>query len=275
VSSNYYQYSFISPQSLYALIKEELNQWFISGAVDDTLFPLWTQKVLDKLGKGSYVITTGVFSVKDHEIVLPDGFKAVREAWALCTEIESIQTPASLYTLEETLCLEDGLDCDGVCKKEAVKVVCKTTGTLFRTFEKNFRLSPGNVDASFPCLFDSTAEHRFDVQNGKLFTTLEKGDLYLVYYQEDQDCNGYQLIPDNVHIKEALEAFIKFKLFEMLFNQASDDSFNQSFRRKEDAEADYNIKMVKAETETKKRTTQQIADKIKQSYRRHQRFNIK
>jgi hypothetical protein len=46
-------------------------------------------------------------------------------------------------------------------------------------------------------------------------------------YATDYDQIGNQMIPDNYRIREYIEAFLKFKVFEMLTNQTNDETFNQ------------------------------------------------
>ena len=104
----YYKYNFISPDPVYATVKEELKSYFDTGAVDDLLFPTYLDKCLKKLGRATYVIQETILDVVDFEARLPDNFHAVREAWA-CTEEQGrpYQTPNSFYykhNTEEELC---------------------------------------------------------------------------------------------------------------------------------------------------------------------------
>src|ERR1041384_6583856 len=93
----YYKYNFISPEPIYALIKEELKSYFITGVIDDTLFPKYTEECLRKLGKGSLKIEQNIFQLDSYECPLPDNFESVRELW-LVTPIEySYRMPNSCY----------------------------------------------------------------------------------------------------------------------------------------------------------------------------------
>ena len=57
--SYYYRYNFVSPEPIFAIVKEELKSYFDSGAIDSLLFPTWLSKCLDKLGKSSlYIVPT-------------------------------------------------------------------------------------------------------------------------------------------------------------------------------------------------------------------------
>ena len=52
-------------------------------------------------------------------------------------------------------------------------------------------------------------------------------------YAHDFDCLGSQMIPDNYRIKEFIELFIKYKMFETLSNQTNDETFNQLMQKTE------------------------------------------
>ena len=48
-----------------------------------------------------------------------------------------------------------------------------------------------------------------------------------IFYATEYDSVGNQLIPDNYRIREYVEAFIKYKVFETLSNQINDETFQQ------------------------------------------------
>ena len=85
--SYYYKYNFVSPEPLYATVKEELKSYFDTGAVDDLLFPTYLDKCLKKLGRTTYVISEQVLFIEDFEARLPDNFHAVREAWMCAYQV--------------------------------------------------------------------------------------------------------------------------------------------------------------------------------------------
>ena len=78
--SYYYKYNFTSPEIVYSTIKEELKSYFDTGAVDDLMFPTYTDKCLRKLGRTTYKISEEILYIEDFEARLPDNFYAVREA---------------------------------------------------------------------------------------------------------------------------------------------------------------------------------------------------
>jgi hypothetical protein len=73
----------------------------------------------------------------------------------------------------------------------------------------------------------SSSIDSFDIRDNKFITNFRDGTVFLVMYEIDYDDLGNQLVPDNFRISEFVEAFIKFKVFEVLTNQITDETFNQ------------------------------------------------
>ena len=125
--------------------------------------------------------------------------------------------------------------------------VYKVNHEISRSFRQAFLLKPGNIS----CYKNNTADYTnawefynsntinkgnvpaassydsFDIHDNKFITNFRTGTVHMIYYAEEVDATGYQLIPDNYRIKEYIEAFIKYKMFELLSNQVTDETFNQ------------------------------------------------
>ena len=264
--SYYYKYSFVSPDPIYATVKEELKSYFDTGAVDDMLFPTYLDKCLRKLGRATYVITESALIIEDFQARLPDNFYAVREAW-MCTEINGYpyQTANSFYsqaatqttiqvsplTIQGNACNNPACQeplCEGTCMPELIQAVYKTNNEVAMTYQKQYLLKPGNISAKSHCDVSytdawnfygqelapvntftpgSSTYDSFDIRDNKFVTNFRNGVVHLVFYAQDYDTLGNQLIPDNFRVREYLEHFIKYKVFEMLTNQTNDETFNQ------------------------------------------------
>ena len=268
--SYYYKYNFVSPEPVYATVKEELKSYFDTGAVDDLLFPTYLDKCLKKLGRTTYVISQQVLDIADFEARLPDNFYAVREAW-MCSEIPQLpyQTANSFYSQAATQttiqvapltvggvncdnpkCVQPG--CNGECMPLLIQAVYKTNQEVARSYRQEYLLKPGNISARKNCgvnytdnwSFYPTVEQgqggvdgnftpgqagidSFDVRDNKFVTNFRNGVVHLIFYATEYDDIGNQLIPDNYRIREFVEAFIKYKVFETLTNQTNDETFNQ------------------------------------------------
>lgn len=248
--SYYYKYNFTSPEIVYSTVKEELKSYFDTGAVDDLMFPTYLDKCLRKLGRATYVITEEVLYIEDFEARLPDNFFAVREAW-LCTEVNGYPyrsansfysqadgrntVPISPVTTDCTPCPNPQCyiaNCDGTCSPSFGENVFKTNTELNRSYRKEYLLKPGNISVRANCTLDcanlgSSSADSFDIRDNKFVTNFRNGKVYLIFYATEYDNVGNQMIPDNYRIREYIEAFIKYKVFETLANQINDETFNQ------------------------------------------------
>jgi hypothetical protein len=138
--------------------------------------------------------------------------------------------------------------CDGSCMPEFMQTVYKTNNETAITYQRQYLLKPGNISARGHCDVSytenwemygqgavpihnftpgSSTYDSFDIRDNKFVTNFRNGVVHLVYYAQDFDSLGNQLIPDNYRIIEYVEHFIKYKVFEILLNQINDETFNQ------------------------------------------------
>ena len=262
--SYYYKYNFVSPQPIYATVKEELKSYFDTGAVDDLLFPTYLDKCLKKLGRATYVISEEILHMNDFESRLPDNFYAVREAW-MCTEIPSnypYQTANSFYsqassqtTIQVSPYISGTVPCTNPqcttgcpeCMPELIQAVYKTNQQVARGYRNEYLLKPGNISVRKNCDVEytnawefyvppppiheftpgSASYDSFDIRDNKFVTNFREGTVHLIFYATEYDEIGNQLVPDNYRIREYVEHFIKYKVFETLTNQLTDETFAQ------------------------------------------------
>jgi hypothetical protein len=264
--SYYYKYNFVSPEPVYSTVKEELKSYFDTGAVDDLMFPTYLDKCLRKLGRATYVISEQALVIEDFEARLPDNFFAVREAW-MCAEIamrpyqdaSSFYSQAASLTTIQVAPLTVGGEpcnsptcynpnCDGTCMPELIQAVYKTNCSTPRSYQRQYLLKPGNISARQNCSVEytnawsftentttnnrnftpgSSSYDSFDVRDNKFVTNFRSGIVHLIMYAVEYDGGGNQMIPDNYRIREFVEAFLKYKVFETLSNQINDETFNQ------------------------------------------------
>lgn len=246
--SYYYKYEFVSPEPQYATVKEELKSYFDTGAVDDLLFPTYLNKCLDKMGRSSYAIVEEILHIEDYQCRLPDNFYAVREAW-LCTAINGfpVQSANSFYsqaasatTIQVSPVISGGAPCTNTectsgcpsCMPELIQAVYKTNNEINVSYKRQYLLKPGNISTKAHCTLDcanlgASGPDSFDIRDNKFTVNFKCGKVHLIFYATDYDNSGNQLIPDNYRVKEYIEAFLKYKVFETLTNQTNDETFNQ------------------------------------------------
>jgi len=261
--SYYYKYNFVSPEPIYSIVKEELKSYFDTGAVDDLMFPTYLDKCLQKMGRSSYVIAEQTLDISGYEARLPDNFFAVREAW-MCTEIPQLpyQTANSFYsqaasqtTIQVSPIISGTVPCTNpqcttgcpTCMPDLIQAVYKTNQQVARAIRKEYLLKPGNISCQGKCDVSytdawqfytnlppvheftpgSAGYDSFDIRDNKFVTNFQCGVVHIIFYATDYDAVGNQLIPDNYRVREYIEAFLKYKVFETLSNQINDETFNQ------------------------------------------------
>lgn len=281
-ASYYYKYNFVSPEPLYAEIKEELKSYFLTGVIDDVLFPKYTEDCLKRLGKSSYKIEETMIKLEDFEGRLPENFVAVRELWLTTASSAAYTLPSSIYeqtsvkiSSERDRCTEQKM-----CAPSEIKVTYKTSGQVLQTFKCQYLLKPGNIHARENCSLDSwnfssDAMETFDIRGNKVVTNFPEGTLYMVYYVNSYDDNDFQLIPDNIRIQDYLKAYLKYKCFENIYNNISDETLNQVQNKMIYYENQMNEARVIAETEIKKQTIEKQIRATKAARNRFNKYNIR
>ena len=308
--SYYYKYNFISPEPVYSTVKEELKSYFDTGAVDDLLFPTYLDKCLKKLGRTTYVIAEQPLYIEDFQARLPDNFVAVREAW-MCTEIPQYpyQSANSFYsqaasqtTIQVSPYISGTVPCTNpqcttgcpTCMPELIQAVYKTNNSVARSYQQQYLLKPGNISARGNCDVEYTNAWQFteyapplheftpgaagydsfDIRDNKFVTNFRNGIVHLIFYVTEYDAVGNQMIPDNYRIREFVEAFIKYKVFEMLSNQLTDETFQQISHKlsyyKQLSEEAY----IMADIEIKKQTPWEKQRRVRNDLQRFAQYEL-
>jgi len=275
--STYTRYNFISPDQLYAKIKEELKSYFDTGIIDDLLFPIYTDYILRKFGRTTYKLMQIPLTIENYQAKLPDDFFAVREAWG-CTNIVSnpIQDTRVEYS-QITTRVTPLLDRCEDCIEKDVKVTFKTTGEFVMSYTYSVLLQPGNINAIGHCASDSPniyaqTNSTFDIRDGKFIVTFPKGVVHMVYYLIEKDENDNQLIPDQIEFLDCLEHYIKYKCFEQIFNNTTDESFNQVYTKMNLYKQLYEEKFVTCRINLRLQSIYDVTKSIKKQKHRFDEF---
>jgi hypothetical protein len=307
--SYYYRYNFITPEIIYSTVKEELKSYFDTGAIDDLMFPTYTDKCLRKLGRSSYVISETPLEIQDFEARLPDNFYAVREAW-MCMEVPETpyQTANSFYsqaiseqTIQVSPVITNQVPCNGncppdscTCMPDIIQAVYKTNHQTTRGYRRSYMLKPGNISAMSKCDVSyndawrftatnpdlheftpgSAGYDSFDIRGNKFVTNFRNGIVHLIFYAHEYDASGNQLIPDNFRIREYIEAFIKYKVFETLANQINDETFDQIQRKLGYYKQLSEEAFIMADIEIKKQDVYAKQRRIKQDLNRFNMYEL-
>jgi len=305
--STFYEQKFVSAQPLFAEVKEDLRSYFDGGAVDDLMFPKWLEHCLRRFRKDAYRIEEIVLEIIDYQACLPDDFSAVREAWA-CANIEKgpFKSPTSIYwqtdcrlTTINDPCNEcfpgnnNPYCCDGDHACNLPQLPCNTCDQQFIVTNKmndnwmlKFRVShllrPGNMHAKESCgkghycgnTYSQSAD-TFDIRDGKIITNYCSGFIYMQYYGYAKSEEGEQLVPDNFWLQDFIRKFITYKVLLQLFNQVTDETYNQIERKVDRAKQEQEEAFIIAQTEMKKETFWDVARKITRDQNRNNKYKIR
>ena len=288
MSSIYYKQNFVSPIPIWAEIKEEMSSYFLSGALDDVMFPRWTEHCLKRFRKSAFKIESTLIELDGYSACLPDDFEAIREVW-LTTVVHSstVQNPSACYyqndcrIYEPTAkkcedCFDDGTT---TCDNQYM-VVNKVTDGYYFSFERTFLLTPGNIHAQSKCGETPTmrnvpeGNHTFDITGNKIITNFESGLLHFTYYSNATTEDGEQLVPDDFWVQDYIRKFITMKLVKKLLNMATDESINILERKYQMADKDQAEAFILAEINLKKETINDKVRKIVKSYNVNKKYTL-
>jgi hypothetical protein len=162
---------------------------------------------------------------------------------------------------------------------DLIQAVYKTNNELNRTFRKEYLLTPGNISVRDHCDLQcsnlgASGPDSFDIRDNKFVTNFRNGTVYLVFYANEFDEQQNQLIPDNYRIREYIEAFIKFKMFETLTNQTNDETFQQLQQKMVYYKQQSDEAYIMADLEIKKQTVYQKQRAIKSQLNKFQMYEL-
>lgn len=286
-------YNFVSPEPLFAEIRLSLASYFNSGILDDLQFPIWVQQATGKLGIGAnYKLEKICLEICNYEACLPEDLFSVREVWACANFTQVVPDTSSFYYQKDCRIERSAIGaCDPcfdtpppveefalmACGGEEFKVTHKVTGTTLYKFTTTYLLKPSNNALS--CCSSDCANYRsksydtFDIINGKILTSFPEGKLYITYYSNSplEECK----IIDNFRVKEYIAAYLMYKCFEMLCNSITDETFNQLFTKLQYYKTECDEALILAQIEMKKQNVYDIAQSIKNTKNRYNKYKIR
>jgi hypothetical protein len=178
---------------------------------------------------------------------------------------------------------------------ELVQAVYKTNNSIVRSYRQQYLLKPGNISAKQHCDVKytenwedyrqpasaftgnnpfSNALDSFDIRDNKFVTNFRNGIVHLIFYSTSYDNNDNQMMPDNYRIKEYVEAFIKYKVFEQLSNLIMDETYNQIQQKLVYYKQLCDEAFIMASIETKKQTSWEKQRRIKQDLNRFRKYQL-
>lgn len=294
--SKFEDYEYISPISLYSRIKLEIPSYFDSGAIDDLLFPIYTEEALQKFKMSFYKKETACLFVENYSSDLPDKFQKVREAWmstVVYQPVDFVQGFTGQYDIEsfedcKTSCQSVCDDCDD----DSVMITIpdyitadyilkpKISTQSFVAYNKNYLLKPANLHA-ISCCTDNSPNIQsctldvFDIRDGKFFVNFKEGLVHLLYYASQTDDEGNPLIPDDYFVKDFIIKYIKAKIFENLRYLSAPETYNQSLNDYQLAQKEADLAYATLSSESKKWTIDKTFRQLRKTSQKFNRFKIR
>jgi hypothetical protein len=220
--------SFKSAEFVYSKIKREFKSFSASNLIDDADFPAYTAEVLKKLGVSAYKEEAVILNIKNQSAKLPSDFKQLYAAY-LCDHCD---ISFGGRHLQNRFVLENDITCEILGRKSSCEVHCECPDKIIEKItvrqyvnddcaEYNYR-SPRLLKLS-PNVKPHCSEHclnmmvscpdEITINNGTILTNFKDGAIFLQYYAFPMGDDGTPMIPDNIYVEKAVEAYIKHQLF--------------------------------------------------------------
>lgn len=268
-------FNFISAEVIISEIKQELNSYFDSGSVKETLIPTHINAALRKLGILSLEQKEVMLPINHFLGYLPKDFMYVKDAF-LCTESTTV-TQATPHFKNKYY---KRVDCDGDCGPQVNEMFevweeYRQDEVITHSKPKLLRVHFGSKSY---CASDCKGINQLDsdeikIYDKKIHTTFDKGNIIFKYYSQPFDEFG-PLIPEVVEIEEYIKYYIGFKLFEQLWNSVSDESVNIIERKLQYYKQNYMGKYESALNTLKTQSRQQLRDSIARQSNRYIKYYI-
>ncbi len=300
---------FISCEKIISRVVEELRDFFFAGAVDQLMMNTWVGDCIDKFEYTYLPIKEAVLDMCNYKCELPCDFKAVREVWMCATfykgpitsphvfyyQTDCRISPSSLPANSCGDCLA-GYQCTPPSETPtpvALPSLCdvpndyivthKVMTTMNFSFQVTAMLKPGNF-RTIGRMHDSCPNKdvwnidTFDIIGDHMHTSFREGTIYMAYYATaaEQDETGYYLIPDNDPFQKYVYFYLRYMVFQQLFDQSTgDDQFQVLRVKKQDSEQKMWDSYINAKNYAMSDDIYGLQRRIIRSYNRNNRFKLR
>jgi hypothetical protein len=256
-----WHYDWISTESIVAQLKEELRSYFETGVIDDGMFPMYVDHCLKKVGMTMLESVDEIIPLRNKKAILPEGVVFLNDVLYAGDEQNikgNIPGGTNMYnqTTTEVVLQPDGtINVPGNPEVgSTVQIVERTTNRLLNTYDIVTRLRPASLQAKNMCE-DSRFKkfydypYYYDVSGRILSTNHPDGELLIRYKRYRTDDEGYPMVPDNVTMQDLVQYYLRYKIFEQLWNSVTDETYNQMQNKMQYYEQKYNDALIMARTE--------------------------
>lgn len=283
-----WHYDWISADSIIAQLKEELRSYFETGVIDDGMFPMYIDHSLKKVGMTMLETIDEIIPLRNKKAILPEGIVFLNDVLYAGDEQNikgNIPGGTNVYnqtTTEVVLQTDGSINVPGNPEVgSTVQIVERTTNRLLNTYDIVTRLRPATLQAKNMCE-DSRFKKFYDYPyyydvNGRILSTNHPdGELLIRYKKYRVDDEGYPMIPDHVTMQDLVQFYLRYKIFEQLWNSVTDETYNQMQNKMQYYEQKYNEALIMARTEFVAPSFQQQKESIllrRHKFRRN--YNIR
>lgn len=244
-------------------VKDTLHSFDAAGLIDDGQFFDWIKVEMQELGYGYYEEVETILDVQGYKAVVPRDFVSLYSLMR-CTfkgseimDTKKVVTPITVNYLE-------------TCETNILKAPCKG----FEYFGKYIRMQE-HVELAFPryreyetkgflrwtnrvakqsaCATDCvnvnvTSNDEFTLDSNFFYFNFDKDSVHLRYYRLAVDEDGLPMIPDIASVKQAIEKYIIYRLFQQWYYNNDVDvqqrmQFAEQEYRKYHSDAERDAKM--------------------------------
>lgn len=256
--SGYNTNDFVPADEIFSKVKRSLSSFSGIDIIDENEFPLYAMEILEKLGNGVLMEEDAIISIKNYEGVLPENFNRVHSLYR-CDINSKVKTPQKHLQntigfendiTYEILCRTNSCDIDCVKEKTIEKIQVKQYFTDFSVDYSFNNLEPLRVSPSSKSKFTddsinlrSHSPYEVSINKDSIITNFDNGNIYMNYYGTPVDDEGYPLIKNDVNVKNAIEWYIKYKVF---LNLWENDAAPNMQTRWQNAQNEYEKWMAEA-----------------------------
>lgn len=273
MQDNYYIY--VSPERLYARIREEMSSYFNADMLNDLLFEEYTLDCLKEFEKTFFPKKRVFLQFENGLADLPCDYDSFREAVLYGADhIVTAIDPVPVYYMSDVPeqecsdpdgvpCLSEcGCSCEGSCGDS-----CDARDRYLRRINHNIEI--------IKAYRKRLSQDDLEIDCGKIKLPCYSGALNLVYYAKPYDEDENILIPDNYFVQRYISAYITFSLYNRLWNEATDETFNQSYKKREVAKFEMEEARDDAMGNVKRSTTDSIIKSIRRQRKSLNKFRYK
>lgn len=274
---------FVPADRLIASIQEDLSSYDANSQIDPGRWYPWIQKVVSDLGIACYEYKHGLIYIKDFKGQIECDFQILDSAFWVKAECNGGITPARgpihfqgksiIWDDTTTACATQvpscggcgGSDCSAcgdwrTCAVNSFNEITVREYVQGLPYDYNVPiLHPLSVNQRVGrgwCLphsicFGSHSQQEITIEKGEIFTNFHEGIILLNYYAYPYDESGLPMIPDIPKIELAIEHYIKWKIFETMWNNNDDMAvekkmqyWQNEFKTESYPDAEYWVKLT-------------------------------